>query len=117
MAVNVMKELDFLSEMENDNAADENKDSIASLLLNYSQENNNNNNNNNNIKNNNDEDEDTSGLSSLLSKFSLKKLRSQKWSKPVARFSNIAEPFCISLVVQFYLFCRTNRFYISLFVV
>ena len=115
MAVNVMKELDFLSEMENDNAADENKDSIASLLLNYSQENNNN--NNPNIKNNNDEDEDTSGLSSLLSKFSLKKLRSQKWSKPVARFSYSSEPFCISLVVQFYLFCRTNRFYISLFVV
>ena len=115
MAVNVIQELNFLSEMENENAADENKDSIASLLLNYSQENNNN--NNPNIKNNNDEDEDTSGLSSLLSKFSLKKLRSQKWSKPVARFSNIAEPFCISLVVQFYLFCRTNRFYISLFVV
>ena len=115
MAVNVINELNFLSEMENENAADENKDSIASLLLNYSQENNNN--NNPNIKNNNDEDEDTSGLSSLLSKFSLKKLRSQKWSKPVARFSNIAEPFCISLVVQFYLFCRTNRFYISLFVV
>ena len=81
MAVNIIKELDF--ELENDNAADENEDSITSLLLKYSEENNN---NNNNIKNNNDEDEDTSGLSSLLSKFSLTKLRSQKWAKPVARF-------------------------------
>ena len=83
MAVNVMKELDFLTEIENDYAADDNEDSITSLLLKYPQENNN---NDTNIKNNNDQDEDTSGLSSLLSKFSLKKLRSQKWAKPVARF-------------------------------
>ena len=86
MAVNVIKELDFHDD-EMDNCMTENLDgneeSIASLLLKYSEENNN---NNTNIKNNNGEDEETSGLSTLLSKFSLTKLRSQKWAKPVARF-------------------------------
>ena len=48
-----------------------------------------------NMKNNNDESnenddgdgENSSGLSSLLSKFSLTKLRSQKWAKPISRLS------------------------------
>ena len=87
MAVNVIKELDFHDdEMENDMTEnpDGNEESIASILLKYSEENNN---NNTNINNNNGEDEETSGLSTLLSKFSLTKLRSQKWAKPVARFS------------------------------
>ena len=98
MAVNVIKELNFLGdEMENDltENVEGNEDSIATLLLKYSQENNNY--NNTNVKNNNDEDEETSGLSTLLSKFSLTKLRSQKWAKPVARFSY--EPFSIFLCI------------------
>ena len=108
MAVNVINELDVHNEMENEMTEnlEGNEDSIAALLLKYSHENNNNNNDNNtNIKNNNDEDEETSGLSSLLSKFSLKKLRSQKWAKPVARFPLNFSVFLFWFSYFLYFYC------------
>ena len=87
MAVNLINDQEFSNETEDKTieTLDENEDSLSSLLLKYSEENNNDRDTKNN--NNGDEvDDETSGLSSLLSKFSLKKLRSQKWAKPVARF-------------------------------
>ena len=93
MAVNFLKELDIDDALEDDTTECP-KDETASLLhFKYPEEENN---NMSNMKNNNDDDdnendkgdlENSSGLSSLLSKFSLTKLRSQKWAKPVSRLS------------------------------
>ena len=96
MAVNFLKELDIDDVLEDDTTeCPKDETSTASLLhFKYPEEENN---NMSNMKNNNDNDdgnendngdlENSSGLSSLLSKFSLTKLRSQKWAKPVSRLS------------------------------
>ena len=88
MAVNLINDQEFSNETEDKTieTLEENEDSLSSLLLKYSEENNNDRDTKNNNNNGDEVDDETSGLSSLLSKFSLKKLRSQKWAKPVARF-------------------------------
>ena len=53
----------------------------------------------NDNKNDNGDLENSSGLSSLLSKFSLTKLRSQKWAKPVSRLSLLISMFSEHLFI------------------
>ena len=94
MAVNFLKELDIDDVVEDDTTeCPKDETSTASLLhFKYPEEENN---NMINMKNNNDDGNEndkgdggnSSGLSSLLSKFSLTKLRSQKWAKPISRLS------------------------------
>ena len=102
MAVNFLKELDIDDALEDDTTECP-KDEIASHFK-YPEEENN---NMINMKNNNDDDnendngdlENSSGLSSLLSQFSLTKLRSQKWAKPVSRLSLLTEMFSEHLFI------------------
>ena len=106
MAVNFLKELDIDDVLEDDTSeCPKDETSTASLLhFKYPEEENN---NMINIKNNNDDDnendngdlENSSGLSSLLSKFSLTKLRSQKWAKPVSRLSLLISMFSEHLFI------------------
>ena len=100
MAVNFLKELDIDDVVEDDTTeCPKDETSTASLLhFKYPEEENN---NMTNMKNNNDDSNEnddgdggnSSGLSSLLSKFSLTKLRSQKWAKPVSRLSLLISMF------------------------
>ena len=106
MAVNFLKELDIDDALEDDpSECPKDETSTASLLhFKYPEEENN---NMINMKNNNDDDnendngdlENSSGLSSLLSKFSLTKLRSQKWAKPVSRLSLLISMFSEHLFI------------------
>ena len=107
MAVNFLKELDIDDALEDDTTeCPKDETSTASLLhFKYPEEENN---NMSNMKNNNDDDdnekdngdlENSSGLSSLLSKFSLTKLRSQKWAKPVSRLSLLISMFSEHLFI------------------
>ena len=106
MAVNFLKELDIDDVLEDDTTeCPKDETSTASLLhFKYPEEENN---NMINMKNNNDDDnekdngdlENSSVLSFLLSKFSLTKLRSQKWAKPVSRLSLLISMFSEHLFI------------------
>ena len=107
MAVNFLKELDIDDVVEVDTTeCPKDETSTASLLhFKYPEEENNNminmkNNNDDGNENDNGDEGNSSGLSSLLSKFSLTKLRSQKWAKPVSRLSLLTLMFSVHLFIS-----------------